>query len=222
MSSDARSSRRLAGDTGAALLEAAVIGPLFIVVVLSILEYGLVYRDYLTASDAVASAARTGGVQGNDLTTASQTADYSIVRSMRDSLASLDYSNVDRMVVFKAAGPDSGSPVSQTPAACRTGSSSSSASQCNLYFASPAFGAVQYGDDNYFECNPTAGDVVACGWDPTTRSNGDGTGGSTVGEPDYLGVYVKIDHKMISGIFGDEFTIEDASIYQIEQGPVAL
>jgi len=211
--------RRLAGDSGAALLEAAVIGPVFIVVVLSILEYGLVYRDYLTASDAVADAARTGAVQGNDLTTAAQTADYSIVRAMRESLASLDYNTVERIVVFKAAGPDSGSPVAQTPAACKTGAASDPTSDCNLYFTAPAFGAIQYGDDEYFECRPSFGDIVACGWDPVDRNNG--TEAPNLGNPDYLGVYVRIDHKMISGIFGNSFTIEDASIFRIEQGRLA-
>jgi len=216
--------RRLAGESGAALLEAAVIGPVFIVVVLSILEYGLVYRDYLTASDAVADAARTGAVQGNDMTTASQTADYSIIRAMRDSLASLDYNTVERIVVFKAAGPDNGSPVAQTPDACKNGSASDSASSCNLYFPAAAFGAIQYGDDDYFECL-VAGDP-ACGWnpagDPPTRQNGteeDGSG--NIIPPDYLGVYVRIEHKMISGIFGSTFTIEDASIFRIEQGSLS-
>ncbi|MEZ5208794.1 MAG: pilus assembly protein [Acidimicrobiales bacterium] len=59
-----RSARRCSGDQGVAIIEAALIMPVFLVLVFGIFEYGVVFRDYLTAADATAEAAKIAPSRG--------------------------------------------------------------------------------------------------------------------------------------------------------------
>jgi hypothetical protein len=54
-------------DRGAALIEAAIIMPVLILVVIVIMEYGLAFKDYLTVSYLSREGARIGAPAGDDL-----------------------------------------------------------------------------------------------------------------------------------------------------------
>ncbi|MCD9622651.1 TadE family protein [Rhabdothermincola salaria] len=204
---------RARGDHGVAIVEMALVSPILFTLLLAVFEYGLVYRDILTAADAASDGARVGSQQGNDVLVTGATADYTIVDAVRMGLAGLDPESIERIVVYQAGPPSDGSPLSQVPAACRTGGSSTAA-DCNVYLPATAFVAIQDGDVEFFEC-VDAGDP-ACGWDPTTRVDG-----PTVADIEYLGVYVEVRHDYLTGLFGSAFDIERASITRIEPGDLS-
>jgi hypothetical protein len=192
------------------MVETALVAPVLLLLLLAVFEYGLVYRGLLTVGDAAADASRAGSIQGPNLIEGGANADFSIVEATRMATATLDPATIERIIVFRAGPPENGSPLSQVPSSCRTGSSSAT-DACNVYRAVPAFNAVQEGDVEYFECD-ASGDP-ACGWVPTARVNG-----PTVAAIDYLGVYIELRHGYVTGLFGDSFTVERASISRLEPG----
>lgn len=202
-------------DRGAALVETALVAPILILILLGILEFGWLYRDQLTANDAVANAARLGSLQGAKNLETGENADYVMMRSLREATASFDPEYWDNIIIFKAQSSAAGPPLDQVPAACK-GGNSNNAADCNAYDPYEAFLAVQNGDADYFRCQ-SAGDP-ACGWDPEdpdARSDG-----PDALEIDYVGVYIKVDRPSLTGFFSDRVTIEEASIVRIEPGEV--
>lgn len=205
--------RRCRDDHGAAMIEAALVSPVFILVVFAIFEFGLAYRDVLSVGDAATDAARVGAIQGPDVTAAGETADYSVVNAVRDGLAGLDPDNIEDIVIFKAGPATDGSALSQVPVACK-GGFSSVASHCNSYPTNDAYAALQSGDVDYFKCIVTSD--PACGWNPVDRIDGPLTA-----DVEFLGVYVKCQHDYVTGFFGADFTIERAAIMRLEPGDLA-
>ena len=197
-------------DDGAVMAEAALVSPIFLLVVFAVFEFGLAYRDVLTVGDAVTDAARVGAIQGPDVTPEGETADYSVVNAVRDGLAGLDPERIGTIVVFRAGPATAGSALSQVPAACKNGPTSTS-SHCNTYPPVAAYTAIQSGDVDYFKCLQP-GDP-ACGWPPTDRIDGPLTS-----DVEFLGVYVRYQHSYVTGFFGSTFTVERAAIMRLEPG----
>ncbi len=212
MSPLARRSRhpaRKRRDEGATLVELSIVALLVFTLFLGIFEFGLLFRDNLTAADAVADATRIGAIIGPDVVDpASSSADYAIVKAVRDGLSALNDSSIQYVVVFKASGSGE-DPESQVPTACKRGTSLRGI--CNSYAGPAAFEAVADGDAAYFTCSGT--NTAACPWDPSTRSDG-----PTSDKVDTLGVYVKINRSGFTGFFGDNWTITRASTIRLEPG----
>lgn len=200
--------RRRCTERGAALIETLLVAPVFFALVLGIFEFGLIYRDLLTTADATANGARSGAVIGPRTTDSGVSADFEIIRQVRNSMGNVPVDWIDRIVVFKAAGPGAGSPVAQVPSGCKTGGSV--ANVCNVYDPANAFLAVDTGNNDFFADCPSG---RACSWRPASRRNG-----PTAAAIDYLGVYIRLDRPYISGLFGDIFTIEQAYIVRLEPG----
>lgn len=86
------------GESGAALVEMAIILPLLLILVFGIVEYGLVFKEKLTIAAAATSSARTGATMGTRAE-----ADYAILQALEAGL----YDQVDTAVlisvdIFKA------------------------------------------------------------------------------------------------------------------------
>jgi Flp pilus assembly protein TadG len=194
-------------DRGLAVVEAAVIAPVLLTVLLLIFEYGLYFRDSLTTSDAVEDGARVGAIIGSDSDATVVNADYQILRTLRDATSGLDPNKIQRIVIFEATGSSADSPLDQIPTSCRNGTPST---RCTVYQdPGAAFAAVQSGDTVYFaSCPPPTG---AC-WDPSTRDEG-----PDPRDIDYLGVYIRYSHPALTGMFGSR-TIEDAAVVRLEPG----
>lgn len=199
--------RRSGDERGAALMETILVTPLFFALVLGIFEFGLIYRDVLSASDATANAARRGAVIGPRIPDSGVNADFEIIREVRNSLGSISIDSIERIVVFQGSGPGAGSPEAQVPDQCKTGDSVSGV--CNVYDPANAFLAVDTGDDSYFACPGGR----SCAWEPVTRSNG-----PTPSDVDYLGVWMRVSRPYVSGLFGDTFTFEQAFVARLEAG----
>jgi hypothetical protein len=200
--------RRRDGESGAALLETLLVAPVFFMLVLGIMEFGLVYRDVLTTADAAANGARTGAVIGPRTTDSGVSADFEIIRQVRNSLGSIPVEWIDRIVIYKASGPGAGSAADQVPNACKTGGSVNGV--CNVYDPANAFLAVDTGNNEFFADCPTG---RACPWRPASRRNG-----PTTSEIDYIGVWIRLDRPYVTGLFGDDFTVEQAYVVRLEPG----
>jgi hypothetical protein len=203
---------RLGGDDGAAMVETALTFPIIFGVMVAIFEFGLVFRDYLTVSDAVGDGARAGAIMGNK-TDAGKNGDYVVIQALRNGFGGIPVEWIDSIVIFEGSNLGVGSPLDQVPSGCKAPGASSQAG-CNVYHPYTAFLQLQAGNTAYFSCPGTG---PACGWSPSARS--DGTG-SNIGAPnlDYLGVYVRLDRAYVTGLLGQSFRLEVAAVQRLEPG----
>jgi hypothetical protein len=86
------------GASGQSLVEFALVVPIFILLMMGILEYGFLYNNILTvqyaARQGVSAAAQAGGVDG---------ADCSILKAVERALtAPIDKSRVSSVLVYKS------------------------------------------------------------------------------------------------------------------------
>lgn len=183
--------QRRAGERGAVLVEFAIIAPVLSLLIFGMIEYGLLFRDYLTVSNVTRTGARVGSASGND-----QYSDYNILQAVKGAAGALPggATSLQQIVVFKAAGTGS------TPdlTTCSTNGT------CNVYTGSQLSSL----NSSQFGCG--AGDLDVT-WCPSTRvvsQSGSGT--------DYVGVWVKINHKFMTGFFGSARTITDSVVMRIE------
>jgi len=77
--------RRRNREGGATLIEAAIIMPIMILIMIGTLEVGLAFKDYLTVSYATREGSRVGALAGNDTD-----ADCEIVQTVVDTLGGAD------------------------------------------------------------------------------------------------------------------------------------
>jgi hypothetical protein len=222
------SSSRLHGDEGAVIIEAALVAPVLLILLLGVFEYGVVFRDLLGASDAADTGAKYGAIQGPDLArlTAADGSeigmvapDYTIMLNTRAGLAGVSPSAIDRIVVFKAGPSSRGTPAEQVPEACKT-STVSIAGVCNVYLQPRAFREIEAGNLAYFDGDALAAagqcpGFASCGWRPSAREDGP--------DPriiDYLGVYIRLEREVITGIIPVPRTLEVAAVHRLEPGPI--
>lgn len=201
------------------MVEAAIVSPVVLLLLLAVFDYGLLFRDYLTMGDAVGDATRAGAVQGNRPTFIDDgnggqvgvNADFTIASTLRQGLVGLPIESISGIVVFRAGDPSAGTPLEQVPTTCKSGVSSAGA-VCNYYNARDAFEAVAAGDASFFQCD---GSGPACGWPPGSREDG-----PSVFDIDYLGVYLEIDRSFVTGVVGDQQELEYAAIQRLEPGRI--
>ncbi len=72
-------------EQGATLVEAALVMPIMILIMIGTLEVGLAFKDYLTVSYATREGSRIGALAGNDTD-----ADCEIVQTVVDTLGGAD------------------------------------------------------------------------------------------------------------------------------------
>lgn len=86
-----------ARQRGATIIEAALVFPLLILIIMGIMEIGLAFKDYLTVSYISREAARVGALAGNDAD-----ADCSILRGIGTVATAGDLTRIDSIQIFKA------------------------------------------------------------------------------------------------------------------------
>lgn len=190
--------RRAAGDRGAALVEAAIITPVFALLIFGILEFGLTFRDYLTVSNVSRDSARGASAFGDGLY-----ADYNVIQIAKQSSKGFRPNEIQRLIIFDA-GSVSGS--IRDPAHPAHGCLTSSigiSGVCNVYDSAD----LQLAKTN-FGCQSTQ-DLDRF-WCPTTREV------RASGPPDYIGVYVRARHDFVTGLFGPGMDLTDEIVMRIE------
>ncbi len=195
--------RRLRGDGGAALVEAAFITPVFLLVAFGVIEFGGAFRDYLTVSNAVTAATRQESIQGANLQ-----ADWLTLQAIKKASAAFPLSDINYVVVWKATGPRD-----TVPAACKTAgrtvgtAGAPTAGSCNRFtvadFTSATGPAWTCSSPNPIQY-----------WCPATRNVALSSNSNS--GPDYLGVYISMTHNYVTGFFGRSVTLTDSSITKLE------
>ena len=200
----AKRPRRFRGERGATIVEAAFVTPVFFLLVFGIMEFGWLYKDWMSVSNASHDGAREGSASGVDAY-----ADYNILFVIQRSLAALS-KNVDYVIVFKAATAND-----TVPAACKTsaaGGGRGVAGSCNVYYPAdwnaPSYGQASFGYDAIANPNPA---LLDKNWPGLSRSDH-----KTDPGPDFLGVFVQATHLSLTGISAGNQTLTKTSIIQIE------
>ena len=188
-----RSKRK--SERGASLVEAALVAPLFLLILFFILEMGLVFRNSLTTDNASREGARAASAKGNSADT-----DFFVLRTVEHGVEAMGLMNLDYVVVFKATGPND--PV---PGGCTTGSVPG---VCNHYTVTDFFADLDDAagnDTGNFRCG-----TRDSSWCPTTRETSLSAG------TDFVGVHVATRHEYVTGIFGSDFALGETTILKIE------
>ncbi len=101
--------RRRRRDGGAVAVEAALITPVLMLILVGILEFGFLLKDWMSATASVRVAARTASAEPRVATFANDTA-----RQMSTSTGALNPGDIRKMWVYKA--DSAGNPVGGTSA----------------------------------------------------------------------------------------------------------
>lgn len=194
-------SRRARGENGAVLVEVVLILPILMLISLAVFDLGLGWKASMTVTNAARAGARVASNLG-----VSATADKSALASIAASLGTVPVSEIDVIVIYRATTADG-----DVPADCLTGSTratgGSSASQCNVYTGAEAIAAST---STTFTGN--CGSSRDRFWCPSTRGNSQA---ASTG-PDYLGVYVRINHTTKTKAFGSTMVVKDRAVMRIE------
>lgn len=187
------------------MVEAAFITPVLFFLLFSILEFGMAFRDYLAVANTTRDGARAASVFGND-----SSADFEILQSIADASNVIKPQDIERIVIYKASGPNT--PV---PSACTT-AANGIVNTCNVYtsgamnLAETEFGCRADRNLDRYWC-PTA----------TTATTPSQTGRKVAmsganGPPDYVGVWIKVNHTWLTGLFGRNLTFTDSTVMRME------
>lgn len=174
------------------MVEAAFVTPVFMAMVLAVVELGLAMNSYLALAHSVRAGARTASASGNEIF-----ADYGIISTVEREASALDSTQIQRIVVYKAS--TFGAAPTTT---CQNGTPV--VGVCNVY--SRADLARPRSD---FGCRTVRN--LDRFWCPTTRKvtlDGDGT--------EYVGVWMKIEHRWVTRMFGTATTLTDSSVIRLE------
>ena len=202
---------RARDNRGVALIEAAIFTPVFFALIFGVMEIGLAMNDSLAVSSTVKAGARMASASGND-----QKSDlYTVLNIARESSA-ISRPDIKQIVIYKPAGFGDG-----PTASCKNGVPQ--AGVCNVYdYTDLRVAEVQVKEETdalaagrtpdpskmIFGCKPTSPDRY---WCPTERKVTQPIGG-----PDYVGVYMRVEHKWVTKLFGSVKTLENKSIIRLE------
>ena len=173
-------------------MEGALVAPLFLLIIFGVFEFGLLFRSYLTLSSGVRAAARAASTAGSDAN-----ADFLILQSITNNTRALKTSQIQVIVIFKAT-----STTTPVPTACLTASVSTGSTPCNRYVSTDLARPIAQ-----FGCLTGGPDTA---WCPTARKD------RLSDPPDYIGVYMKVQHKYATGVFGGTKTLTDTVIMRVE------
>ena len=187
-------------ERGASVVEAALVLPLFMLLVVGMIEGGSLFFNVNSARNAARESAREAATWASDAL-ADRNALGLATRGLTGSGRRLN-----GIVIYKASGPND--PV---PAACKADLTAGTAGQvglCNVYTAAK----IRTLDDIHFGATATTPPGLWDEkWPPTSRNDAL----TPTSQPDFVGVYVSIQHEGITGIFPSR-TVTSVSVSKIE------
>src|SRR5690606_10549208 len=182
--------RRRRNDRGVTMVEAAITAPLVFLLIFGVLEFGILFKDYLSLSSGVRDGVRVASTQGAD-----PLADYKILQIVLQRMPALERNQIERVVVFRASSADD-----SVPSVCKT--TSSATEKCNSY--------------SNADLSRPASDFTGTGsapdrfWPPTTRKE------RLSDPPDYVGVWIKVRHEAVTGLLPLTKDLEEEVVMRIE------
>ena len=191
---------------GAALVEAAFVLPVVIVLLFGVVEYGFVFKDELTISNAVRAGARVGAADGRLATANVTSADYDIVMAVKSGASALNTNSIQKVIVYKAS--TSAAKVTDTTCDQTNGTTG----VCNVYSGAFVNAAI---DQTKFGCGTGSVDSK---WCPSSRIDTQAFAGdaSNPPGPSYVGVYIEINHNYLTKMFGQSRIMRDQAISRVE------
>lgn len=189
-------------ERGAAVVEAALIAPVFLLVLFGVIEIS----SYIFDVNASRNGARDGAREASTWASASL-ADQNALFKARRALGGMS-KRVDAVIVFKATGPKT--PV---PPACITalqGGGDGVADLCNIYRAPQVTNPDELNFGAPVQNCAGAGLWDRC-WPSITRNDVL----TETSRPDFVGVYVRARHKGVTGII-PQITLTATSVIPIE------
>lgn len=156
---------RRRGERGAVLVEAAIVLPVVLTLLLGVIEFGFVWKDKLALSTGVRAGARVGSADGTN-----GAADYDILRQIKSAIGGLD---VKRVIIWDATASSSlpSTCTAVTPPA-NTTSKAGVPGVCNVY--GPAWFVSSYTiSSSSFNC-ATSSSSVDWNWCPNNPSGTNG------------------------------------------------
>jgi hypothetical protein len=224
---------RCRGDEGAVLVEAAMVMPVLFLVLFGIFEFSGAMSSNNGASHTIRAGARVESAAAND-----PMADQAALARMATESAGLGDDEIDYIVIWHASSTSESPPANCLPG---TFTAANAVSQgvsdggtdalgaCNIYVrpAMPggafdmASGRLAQPSSYYFGCtgtsDPEASHKVDCLWPPFNRQvKSTPRSVSPAKAPDLLGIYIRVEHGYVTGMFGDGLTITDKVITQLE------
>jgi Flp pilus assembly protein TadG len=197
-----RTARRRGVERGAIAVEFAIVALLLVPIVCGMIDMGTLLQKDATLETAVRQAARSvvqactttdslcqGGNRYND----DQRVMTALAGALRNSGA-----DIERIVVYRVASSD---PNGNTPAPCQVGTAV--ADLCNVYDASwltapSSWFSCGYGAASYYK---------SCGRYRVGNNS------------DYVGVWVKLRHSYVTGLFGPGRTLSKRAVFRLEPQP---
>lgn len=183
-------------ESGASIIEAAIVIPVLLLVVVATMELGLAFKDFLTVSYLSREGARLGALAGDDMT-----ADCAILVGLGDLVTSGDLDRIQEIQIYEANPSDGSQSGAYNRAVYNAGNSPT---QCTGQTGG------QPGDGWTIS-------YVGGGWNPITRSVAVSAtgGGSTL---DLIGVRVILDRNWVTGFgpFSGSATVNETTITRME------
>lgn len=201
-------SRRRFSQRGGTTIEMALVAPVVLMIVFGLIDYGLLFKDWLAVTQASRSGARAGSVAGRDAAS-----DFDILTEAKRYTGALPDGALKRVVVFKAESVDgepsdtckAGTPATEVFAVDPVSYDAPVATgePCNVYTAA---------DMNRSKADFERDSGPHMFWPANERTI------SRSAPPDLLGVYLVIEHDMMTGFFGSSRTIEVTTVMRLEPG----
>ena len=211
--------RRLTGDDGSVLAEAALLSPVLIYILFGVIEMGVYFRSYLTIGATATDGARIASIAGN-----ASDADWQILQVIKARSTTVAQSTIVKVVIFHTTKPANGVSV-VAPATCTAGvvrvSSSAAPNECNAYTPNDDWASLSVpANKTLYSCTQNTPTILpagsrSAGWCAANRKVAL-TNLQSKGPPDYLGVYVIFSHKFITGLFGQQKAIIETIVTQLE------
>lgn len=197
MSAPTKSSgdRRLR-ERGSAIVEAAIVTPVFFMLIFGVLEFGFLFRADLTTTNASRDAARAASVYGRAAET-----DFLVLQTVRQGLAAIELDQLEFVVVYRLTDP-----AQDMDPSCRI---ASQPGVCNRYARADFELALDYTNGNptpHFRCGTTAVDRFWCPGDRDT----------SIATADLIGVHVETTHEYITGFFGSQRSLGETTVVRLE------
>lgn len=181
-------SRRDRRESGASLVEVALILPMLVLLAIGLSEVGFLVVDYLTVTNAAREGARTGA-SAADYDTGATDADDLILNAVEEAACNLNFGTLETVTIYRA--------------------------DVNGEIPVPPGGGVNaYVNNGGLLCNsPSHGlsdGAGCCPWDPANRDR-------VPPGLDVLGVEVTFNHSSVTGLFPFPTVIwTEKAVMQIE------
>ena len=178
-------------DRGSVVVEAALLLPVFLVLVFGVVEWSLVMRDEVAVSSAVRTGVRVASIPASVTATniTQPTAD-----AIRKAGSVMPKDNIDYILVYQANNKGYPLPDGNTAMTC-----ANAGSTCVKHTWNDV--------TNKF-------DTTAGTWDPALLN-------TCAGDPNAqsVGVYLKASHPMLTRFFGSTRSIDDRAVLRFEPRP---